>query len=416
MSPELTALRDEAMRLSCEGWAIQKRWPLSRGIDRSGPCPVCGGTDRFAIHTKKNTFHCRGCGISGVGVIDLVMKTENLEFIPACETITGKRVSDPIDEKRAEENRRKLEEDQARRAAETERYRRRARQDGHDVWYSGWTPDGAGAVVPYLARRALSFEGHPAVGSIADLPIREYDRLPWVEDYEAEDGRRAYRTLHTGPAMLLAIVMPARLLQPDRLGRFGGVHQTWIDLDQPKGKLVLPPDDKGKARPAKKMRGMKQGGAIPLYTPPKPRRIVMGEGAESTLTPFCHAFEPETAYWAGGDLGNMAGKALRRDGRQVHELPDLDDVECFIAPDWCEELVFLTENDEPVKHSFEKCLRGLRRSRWLRDLARRERTELPPLRTYTISPGDGGNDINDIAMDEVSASDMAETADHQGAA
>jgi len=27
-----------------------------------GPCPVCGGTDRFAVSIKKQVFNCRGCG------------------------------------------------------------------------------------------------------------------------------------------------------------------------------------------------------------------------------------------------------------------------------------------------------------------------------------------------------------------
>lgn len=414
MSPELSALRDEAMRLSCEGWAIQKRWTLSRGIDRSGPCPVCGGTDRFAIHTKKNTFNCRGCGIGGSGVIDLVMKTESVEFVRACEIITGKRASDPVDEQRAETNRRQLAEAQAQQRAAQERYRQKARQDGHDIWESGWVPAADGQVAGYLARRALQFDDHPAIAGIGDLPIREYDLLPWVEDFEGPDGRRAWRSVHIGPAMLLRIVMPARLLQRDRLGQFGGVHQTWIDLGQPKGKVVLPPTEAGKDRPAKKMRGMKQGGAIPLYTPSRPRRLVMGEGAETTLTPFCHAFEPDTAYWAGGDLGNMAGRALRREGRQVHDLPDLEDLDCFVAPDWCEELIFLAENDEPQKHNIEKCLRGLRRSRWLREQARRERPELPVLRTALVRPGEGGNDLNDIAMDELGAAALVEVAE-QGA-
>lgn len=404
LSPELDALRQEALRISCDGWAIQKRWPLGRGIDRAGPCPVCGGTDRFSIHTKKNTFNCRKCGISGEGVISLVMKTESVEFVRACEIITGRRASDPVDAERAARNARKNAEDEARRQADIARYREKARQDGYDIWQSGWVPNPDGEVLAYLSRRTLSFDSHPAIGSIADLKIREYDRLPWVEQFDDESGRTAYRTLHTGAAMLLPIIMPARLVVPGHpLGQFGGVHQTWIDLSQPKGRLVLPPDGK-KSRPTKKMRGIKQGGAIPLFTPKKgARRIVMGEGSESTLTPFCHAFEPETAYWAGGDLGNMAGKAFYDDGRSVHDQPDMADLECFIAPDWCEELVYLGENDDAIKHNTEKCLRGLRRNQLYRAARCEQDSSLKPLSIVFVSPGEGGDDINGIAMDELGA-------------
>ena len=31
------------------------------GRERVGPCPVCGGVDRFAIRPDKNIWNCRGC-------------------------------------------------------------------------------------------------------------------------------------------------------------------------------------------------------------------------------------------------------------------------------------------------------------------------------------------------------------------
>src|SRR5688572_3824953 len=30
------------------------------GSEWIGPCPVCGGRDRFAINTRKSLFNCRG--------------------------------------------------------------------------------------------------------------------------------------------------------------------------------------------------------------------------------------------------------------------------------------------------------------------------------------------------------------------
>ena len=37
----------------------------------AGPCPLCGGRDRFSINTKKDVFNCRGCGVGG-DAVDLV--------------------------------------------------------------------------------------------------------------------------------------------------------------------------------------------------------------------------------------------------------------------------------------------------------------------------------------------------------
>ena len=68
-------------------------------------------------------------------------------------------------------------------------------------------------------------------------------------------------------------------------------------------------------RRIKKVIGSKKGGAIRLFTPKPAHRIVMGEGIETTLTAAAHAFEFDTAYWAGVDLGNMAGRAARRPPR-----------------------------------------------------------------------------------------------------
>ena len=30
-----------------------------------GPCPHCGGKDRFSINTRKRICNCRGCGLAG---------------------------------------------------------------------------------------------------------------------------------------------------------------------------------------------------------------------------------------------------------------------------------------------------------------------------------------------------------------
>jgi phage/plasmid primase-like uncharacterized protein len=58
------------------------------GPELVGPCPVCGGTDRFAIHIRKQCWHCRGCQKGG-DVISLVQHLDGIEFPAAIEVLTG---------------------------------------------------------------------------------------------------------------------------------------------------------------------------------------------------------------------------------------------------------------------------------------------------------------------------------------
>ena len=57
-------------------------------VERVGPCPVCGGRDRFSINTRKACFNCRGCGAHG-NVIALVMFLDGCDFKTAIERLTG---------------------------------------------------------------------------------------------------------------------------------------------------------------------------------------------------------------------------------------------------------------------------------------------------------------------------------------
>jgi hypothetical protein len=58
------------------------------GLERVGPCPKCGGDDRFAINIKKGVFNCRGCGVGG-DVIQLVEHLDGVDFNTACTRLTG---------------------------------------------------------------------------------------------------------------------------------------------------------------------------------------------------------------------------------------------------------------------------------------------------------------------------------------
>jgi hypothetical protein len=59
--------------------------------NRVGPCPKCGGTDRFSINTVKQLFNCRQCRTGG-DVIELVKFLDGCEFRDAVEKLAGKTV------------------------------------------------------------------------------------------------------------------------------------------------------------------------------------------------------------------------------------------------------------------------------------------------------------------------------------
>jgi hypothetical protein len=90
------------------------------GAEHVGPCPICGGDDRFSINPAKNVFHCRGCSRGGAGAIDLQIFLDGGDFVAAVKTLTGteslagKRAAPAVAKAKAEQRRR----DQAKHEAE----------------------------------------------------------------------------------------------------------------------------------------------------------------------------------------------------------------------------------------------------------------------------------------------------------
>jgi hypothetical protein len=60
------------------------------GAELCGPCPVCGGRDRFAIHLKRQVWNCRGCRRGG-DVIELVRHIDGTSFNEAVRMLAGER-------------------------------------------------------------------------------------------------------------------------------------------------------------------------------------------------------------------------------------------------------------------------------------------------------------------------------------
>jgi phage/plasmid primase-like uncharacterized protein len=57
--------------------------------DLAGPCPRCGGDDRFRLNMKTGAHHCRQCGAKGGDSIELIRLARGLQFREAVEDING---------------------------------------------------------------------------------------------------------------------------------------------------------------------------------------------------------------------------------------------------------------------------------------------------------------------------------------
>src|SRR5271169_4124650 len=69
-SAAFNAWVEQARAVPIEDELARRGFHLRGKIERTGPCPVCGGDDRFSINTEKQVWNCRGCGKGG-DVIDL---------------------------------------------------------------------------------------------------------------------------------------------------------------------------------------------------------------------------------------------------------------------------------------------------------------------------------------------------------
>lgn len=61
-------------------------------VERVGPCPRCGGTDRFSINIRKRVFNCRGCQQGG-DVIALMQFLTGCNFREAVTSLAGEQTT-----------------------------------------------------------------------------------------------------------------------------------------------------------------------------------------------------------------------------------------------------------------------------------------------------------------------------------
>lgn len=360
-----------------EAKAIPAREMISRlGIERLhptgeemvGPCPMCGGRDRFAINLRTHAYLCRKCDIRGGDNVALAQDILGLDFRRALSWLCGD-LDAQIDPVEVERRRARAAEADRKSREQAAAYRERAIRDAQAMWRRAeQTP--RKMVAAYLEARGFSRELLP------ELPeaLRYLPDHPYVKKIDSE-----LVTLHRGPAMLAGVLAPDGTVQ--------AAHQTWIDPDPPHGKASI--EFRGQGYPAKLMRGTKKGGAIRLRSPAGFDTLVMAEGIETTLSAMVADPLPNAAYWAGADLGNMAGKAKRGPGLRYAGIPDLTDRNAFLPPPWIKTLIFVQDGDSDPQATRHKLLCG----------ARRAMAFLPGLRARIV-PVDAGLDMNDVLRGE----------------
>ncbi|MBD8556891.1 P4 alpha zinc-binding domain-containing protein [Rhizobium sp. CFBP 8762] len=305
-----------------------------------GPCPRCGGRDRFAVNRKKAVWVCRGCGAGGKDGIGLAAHVLHYEvrsrtgFLGACSAVLKEPVPQEgeheSDEQRAERQRRiaeaqaQAERNRQAQDAQGNIHREREINKARGMWLKASTERGRDMVTAYLQART---------GFV--VPPDIFDNIRFIADcgyYEGEDEGGRPLAIYSGPVMIAPIVDPSDTVI--------GCHQTWIDLSNARGKSrpVLWGvtkkgrearrsflSDAGRRRPptpldveaglytllpTKKMRGSKKGGLIPILGDPDANRWLGGEGIENVMAVAgAEGFRKDTFYFSAGDIGNLAGPA-----------------------------------------------------------------------------------------------------------
>lgn len=276
--------------------------------EHAGPCPRCGGKDRFSVNARKQVFNCRGCGAGGGDGIGLMAHVHGFDlgaragFLEACAATLGEPVPDGgerlSDEERAAsvariaairaESERRSQADAERQAS----FRQREVERARGIYFGA---DEAGDdVLGYLFLRT-GFS----------MPDAIFDNLRFIPRHTLWHGSDDFGrpcAVHCGPAMIAPFV--------DLDGTVTGCHETWIDLGQVPRRRPELIDTSGAPIPTKKMRGTKRGSVIPVLGTLAARRWLLAEGIENAAAfAGIDGFRDDTFYGATGDLGNMAGPA-----------------------------------------------------------------------------------------------------------
>lgn len=382
------ALIELKQRQPC--YKIAAKWVSLRkkGKGYIGPCPLHSknpsAKDSAAFECNDDGWVCAVCEDGG-DVIKLVQLREGLRFIDAVKWLGGTIEPDPERAKQIEAEQKK-KRDKAER--DSEAYRERARRAALAIWQAGKPFPGTPVETYLREHRRLTLLPR-------DLDLRYAPALAYCYGEEVDvTGFRSSRVIHRGPAMLAPIV--------DAGGEFRGVHRTYLDLQQPKGKAVILDPESGDPLKVKKGLGSKAGNVIRLAGCWEGARWFVGEGIETVLSVHCalatlgHPLLVGSDFVSGVDLGNIGGKSaesVRHPTLKTEKnrprfvpgpLPDLAEPG-IIIPDGVKDVVLLGDGDSD--RFFTQCALARASARFARDG-----------RTVRAAWAPDGMDFNDIML------------------
>jgi phage/plasmid primase-like uncharacterized protein len=240
-----------------------------RGPERYGPCPKCGGTDRFAINTSKQIWNCRGCQRGG-DVISLVQHLDGCTFDAAVATLSRQ---DPtgcgIGKNAALDLHNRVSKMQRQSSCKSRVERAR---EALAIWSTAREPQGTPAWM-YLFRRGVALEALP---SRINEALRFHPNCPW-----RDERRMCLVALWTDTISGESRAIHRRPITPD-----GETLGHWRAWGQTTGCVIrLWPDDEVS------------------------QALVLGEGVETVLaaaTRIAHRGTLLQPAWAAGDAGHIS--------------------------------------------------------------------------------------------------------------
>jgi hypothetical protein len=197
------------------------------GQELVGPCPQCGGRDRFAVNVRKQVWNCRGCAKGG-DVIDLVKHVDGITTAEAVRMLTGSTSNRPTRPPKIDgEDDFVLDDDFARTPPPP--------PDGLEaasrIWKESASIEGT-AGEAYFDRRGIVLNRAPNFGG-----LRWHPRCPWERGTTPCVIGRFTDALTGEPRGIWRRPIDGR--KPKALGLMGGcVLRLWPDEDVATGLVI----------------------------------------------------------------------------------------------------------------------------------------------------------------------------------
>jgi putative DNA primase/helicase len=282
--------------------AARDRWPLilqAAGVDlaflknKHGPCPVCGGKDRFRFTDKdgRGGHICnQHCPDGGDG-FRLLMDYRQCDFISAArfaaDVLGGAAVAAIAPDAAAIAERKAFEDAEQRRAWG------KAKAENFALWHSSFPILAGSTVGLYLRHRGLKLSEYPKA-------LRFNPDLPY---WDKADGKLI--KLGNYPAMIAAVQAPN--------GDAVALHKTHLQANGHKAQVPSVKKWSAKSADAK-------GAAVRLF--PAAERMAVAEGIETALAVYSANALP---VWAGLSAFGVAAMVLPELVQEVFIFADHDE-------------------------------------------------------------------------------------------